>query len=159
MTCIYDFSANALNGKSIDFADYTGKALLIVNTASKCGLTPQYEGLEALHQKYHDQGLVIVGFPCNQFGKQERGNAEQISEFCQINYGVTFQMMEKINVNGKDAHAIYQWLKSQKGGLLGSGIKWNFTKFLVGRDGQVLERFAPTTKPEELVEAIEGALE
>lgn len=158
MKNIYQFSANTLTGTPLDFNDYQGKVLLIVNTASQCGLTPQYEGLEKLHQTYKDQGLVVIGFPCNQFGKQEKGDSAEISEFCQINYGVSFQMMEKINVNGDDAHALYQWLKQHKGGLLTDGIKWNFTKFLVGRDGEVLARFAPTTKPEKLIKHITEAL-
>lgn len=158
MSSIYDFSADTLAGKTIHFSDYAGKVLLIVNTASKCGLAPQYEGLEALHQRFHEQGLVVIGFPCNQFGKQEQGNADEISEFCEVNYGVSFQMMAKIDVNGKHAHPLYQWLKSQKSGLLTSSIKWNFAKFLVGRDGQVIDRFAPTTKPDALINAIEQAL-
>lgn len=158
MKTIYDFSATAINGKIINFRDYEGKVLLIVNTASQCGLTPQYEGLEFLHKKYQDQGLVVIGFPCNQFGQQEKGSAKEISEFCQINYGVSFQMMEKIDVNGDNAHEIYHWLKLQKGGLLTRSVKWNFAKFLVGRDGQVIDRFASTTQPEKLEGAIKKAL-
>lgn len=158
MNSIYDFSADTLAGQTIHFKDYAGKVVLIVNTASACGLTPQFEGLESLYQRYHEQGFVVIGFPCNQFGKQEQGNADEISEFCQVNYGVSFQMMAKIDVNGKNAHPIYQWLKSQKSGLLTSAIKWNFAKFLVGRDGNLIDRFAPTTRPEALTKAIEQAL-
>jgi glutathione peroxidase len=132
--------------------------VLVVNTASKCGFTPQYEGLQELHETYADQGLAVVGFPCNQFGGQEPGDSAEIGEFCQRNYGVGFQMMEKVDVNGPQAHPVYEWLRSQKGGLVGSKIKWNFTKFLIGRDGQVVERYAPTTKPEKLKADIEKAL-
>ena len=158
MTSIYDFSAQTLSGVTQDFSEYQDKVLLIVNTASKCGFTPQYEGLEALNQQYRDQGLVIVGFPCNQFGHQEPGEADEIGTFCQKNYGVSFPMMAKVDVNGKDAHPIFNWLKEQQGGFLTDGIKWNFTKFLIGRDGQVINRYAPTTKPEELKADIEAAL-
>ena len=140
------------------FADYQGKVLLIVNTASKCGFTPQFEGLEALYQQYQEQGLVVIGFPCNQFGAQDPGTNEEIGAFCQKNYGVSFPMMAKIDVNGKDAHPIFDWLKDQKGGLLTDGIKWNFTKFLIGTDGQVIDRYAPTTKPDALKADIEQAL-
>ena len=156
---IYDFTAQALDGRDVSLADYRGKVLLIVNTASKCGFTPQYEGLEALNKRYGDKGLVVLGFPCNQFGAQEPGNAEEIANFCSLTYDVTFPMFAKIDVNGPSAHPLYAFLKSEKKGLLGSeGIKWNFTKFLVGRDGQVVERFAPTTKPEDLSSAIEKLL-
>lgn len=155
---IYQFNADTLTGNNKNFEDYQGKVLLIVNTASKCGLTPQYEGLETLHKTYHEQGLEVIGFPCNQFGKQEPGNAGEITEFCQLNYGVSFQMMDKIDVNGDDAHPIYQWLKTQKGGLLTDAIKWNFGKFLVDKDGKVFKRYAPTTKPEALVADIEKLL-
>lgn len=124
--------------------------MLIVNTASKCGLTPQYEGLEALYQKYKDQGLVVIGFPCNQFGGQEPGDAQEIQEGCLINYGVSFPMMEKVEVNGKKAHPLFQYLKKEKSGLLGGRIKWNFTKFLIDKEGTVVERFAPTTAPEKI---------
>lgn len=155
---IYQFNADTLTGDNKNFEDYQGKVLLIVNTASKCGLTPQYEGLETLHKTYHEQGLEVIGFPCNQFGKQEPGNAGEITEFCQLNYGVSFQMMDKIDVNGDDAHPIYQWLKTQKGGLLTDAIKWNFGKFLVDKDGKVFKRYAPTTKPEALVADIEKLL-
>ena len=138
--------------------DYRSKTILIVNTASKCGFTPQFKGLEALYQQYKDQGLMVIGFPCNQFGSQDPGTNDEIGTFCQKNYGVTFQMMAKVEVNGSDAHPIFKWLKEQKGGLLTDGIKWNFTKFLVGCDGQVIDRYAPTTKPEAIKADIEKAL-
>ena len=156
---IYDFSAQALDGREVPLSDYRGKVVLIVNTASKCGFTPQYEGLEALNKAYADKGLVVLGFPCNQFGSQEPGNAQEIASFCSLTYDVTFPMFAKIDVNGPSAHPLYAFLKHEKKGLLGSeGIKWNFTKFLVGRDGQVVERFAPTTKPEDLSSSIEKLL-
>jgi glutathione peroxidase len=158
MTALTDFTATTLDGNEKSLADYKGQVVLVVNTASKCGFTPQYTGLQELHEKYGDQGLAIVGFPCNQFGGQEPGDSDQIGAFCQKNYGVTFQMMEKVDVNGSNAHPLYEWLKSEKGGLLGGKIKWNFTKFLVGKDGQVIERYAPTTKPEKLTDDIEKAL-
>jgi len=158
MTGIYDFQVETLSGETQDFAEYQGKALLIVNTASKCGFTPQYEGLEKLYQQYKDQGLVVIGFPCNQFGSQEPGDADDIGSFCQKNYGVTFPMMAKVDVNGKDAHPIYEWLKKQQGGFLTDGIKWNFTKFLLNKDGQVVDRYASTTKPEALQADIEKLL-
>lgn len=158
MSTIYDFSAQTLTGETQDFSEYQGKVLLIVNTASKCGFTPQFEGLEKLFEQYKEQGLVVIGFPCNQFGSQEPGEADEIGAFCQKNYGVSFPMMEKIDVNGKDAHPIYNWLKEQQGGFLTDGIKWNFTKFLIGKDGQVIDRYAPTTKPEDIKEDIEKAL-
>lgn len=147
---IYDYSAITNSGDSISFAQYQGKVLLIVNTASKCGLTPQYEALEALHKRYADKGLVIVGFPCDQFANQEPGSDEEIAEFCQLNYGVSFQLMKKIKVNGDDAHPIYQYLKKAGKGWFGDAIKWNFTKFLISRDGTHIERYAPTTKPESM---------
>lgn len=148
---IYGFSANTLSGKSISLNDYAGKVILIVNTASKCGLTPQYKGLEALYQKYKDKGLVILGFPCNQFGKQEPGDASQISEFCELNYGVSFTVFDKIDVNGVNTHPLFNFLKSEKPGILGSkSIKWNFTKFLVDKQGNVVKRFAPATVPEKI---------
>ena len=158
MSTIYDFTAECMDGTSQAFADYKGKVLLIVNTASKCGFTPQFEGLEALYQQYKEQGLVVIGFPCNQFGAQDPGTNEEIGAFCQKNYGVSFPMMAKIDVNGKDAHPIFDWRKDQKGGLLIDGIKWNFTKFLIGTDGQVIDRYAPTTKPDALKADIEQAL-
>jgi glutathione peroxidase len=156
---IYDYSAETLSGQPAPLADYQGKVVLIVNTASKCGFTPQYEGLEALYRQYADKGLVVLGFPCNQFGAQEPGNAEEIQNFCSLTYDVTFPMFAKIDVNGPSAHPLYEYLKHEKKGILGSeGIKWNFTKFLVGRDGEVAERFAPTTKPEDISGAIEKLL-
>ncbi|WP_434353685.1 glutathione peroxidase [Psychrobacter sp. HD31] len=155
---IYQFNADTLTGQNKDFSEYAGKVLLIVNTASKCGLTPQYEGLEQLHKDYHDKGLEVIGFPCNQFGHQEPGDAGEITEFCQLNYGVSFQMMDKIDVNGDNAHPIYKWLKSQKGGLITDAIKWNFGKFLVGKDGKVVKRYAPTTKPEAIASDIKKLL-
>lgn len=158
MSVIYDFTAQDLLGNTIDFADFTGKVLLIVNTASECGFTPQFAGLQALHEQYHDQGLVVIGFPCNQFGKQEPNDGAAIGEFCQRNYGVEFLMMQKIDVNGEHAHPIFTWLKSQQGGLLTDSIKWNFTKFLIGRDGKVIDRYAPMTKTENLAADIETAL-
>ena len=158
MSTVYDFTAERMDGSPQDFADYQDKVLLIVNTASKCGFTPQFEGLEALHEQYKDQGLVVVGFPCNQFGSQDPGSNEEIGAFCQKNYGVSFPMMAKIDVNGADAHPIFKWLKDQQGGLLTDGIKWNFTKFLIDSKGQVIDRYAPTTKPEAITADIEQAL-
>ena len=158
MTTLSDFSANTLTGQHQDLAAYAGKVVLVVNTASACGLTPQFSGLETVYEKYVDQGLVILGFPCNQFAGQEPLDAEGIGEFCQRNYGVSFPMFEKIDVNGDDAHPLYQWLRSEKGGMLGSAIKWNFTKFLIGKDGQVIKRYSPTTDPEKLIPDIEDAL-
>jgi len=156
---IYGFEAETLDGKPAPLADYRGKVILIVNTASKCGFTPQYEGLEALWRKYRDRGLVVLGFPCNQFGAQEPGDAGEIANFCSLTYDVSFPMMSKIDVNGPQTHPLYAWLKRQKKGLLGSeSVKWNFTKFLVGRDGRVIDRFAPTTAPQALEGAIEAAL-
>jgi glutathione peroxidase len=158
MTPFYQLSINSLQGQHIDFSEYQGKAVLVVNTASKCGLTPQYEGLQALHKKYSDKGLVIIGCPCNQFGQQEPGSAEQIQGECLINYGVDFTMTEKIDVNGENSHPLYKYLRTELSGILGNKIKWNFTKFLIGRDGKPLKRFAPTTKPEALEKYIEQAL-
>ena len=159
MTSIYDFTANTLDGKPVALRDYAGKVLLIVNTASKCGFTPQYQGLEAMYQEYRDRGLAVLGFPCNQFGAQEPGTADEIESFCHKNYGVSFPMFEKIDVNGDGAHPLYRWLKSSARGLLGSeAIKWNFTKFLVDRQGNVVDRFAPTTKPEDLKANVEALL-
>ena len=158
MTTIYDFTAERMDGSVQDFSDYQGQVLLVVNTASKCGLTPQFEGLEALYQQYKDQGLIIIGFPCNQFGHQDPGSNDEIGAFCQKNYGVSFPMMAKIDVNGSDAHPIFDWMKSEKGGMLIDAIKWNFSKFLIGRDGHVIERYAPTTTPEAVKTDIETAL-
>lgn len=148
MAKIYDFKALNNKGAEVDFSQYEGKVLLIVNTASKCGFTPQYDGLEALYQKYKDRGLVIIGFPCDQFAHQEPGTDAEIAEFCRINHGVTFPLMSKVNVNGKDAHPIFKYLKGETRGLLGSSIKWNFTKFLISRDGSRIRRYAPTATPE-----------
>ena len=156
---VYEYSAKTLDGQDVSLADYRGKVLLIVNTASKCGFTPQFEGLEALYRDYKDRGLVILGFPCNQFGAQEPGNAEEIASFCSLTYDVTFPMLAKIEVNGPSAHPLYAFLKKAQKGILGTeGIKWNFTKFLVGRDGEVVDRFAPNTKPEDLKVAVEALL-
>ena len=155
----YDFTAQTLDGKPAPLADHRGGVLLIVNTASKCGFTPQYAGLEELWRKYQDKGLTVLGFPCNQFGGQEPGNADEIASFCSLTYEVTFPMMAKIEVNGAHADPLYAWLKHEKKGLLGSeAIKWNFTKFLIGRDGEVIARFAPNTEPKALESAIEAAL-
>jgi glutathione peroxidase len=158
MPTLADFSATTLDGREQDLADYQGKVVLVVNTASQCGLTPQFEGLESLYEKYVDEGLVILGFPCNQFAGQEPGTADEIGEFCQRNYGVSFPMFDKIDVNGEGTHPLYRWLRTEKGGLLGDAIKWNFTKFLLGRDGQVIKRYAPTTEPEKIAGDIEDAL-
>lgn len=146
----YDFSAKTLQGKEKSMADYKGKVVVIVNTASKCGFTPQYAGLEALYRKYSERGLVIIGFPCNQFGNQEPGDAREIEQGCLINYGVTFQMFEKIEVNGPGTHPLYRFLKKKLPGFLGGRIKWNFTKFVIDRNGKPMVRFAPVTKPEKL---------
>ncbi|HEY3951355.1 glutathione peroxidase [Phenylobacterium sp.] len=155
----YDFSAETLDGRSAPLADYRDKVVLVVNTASKCGFTPQYAGLEALYTKYRDKGFTVLGFPCNQFGAQEPGNAEEIANFCSLTYDVDFPMMKKIDVNGPATHPLYAWLKHEKKGLLGSeGIKWNFTKFLVDRSGKVVARFAPTETPQSLQGAIEAVL-
>jgi glutathione peroxidase len=159
MTTVYEFSARTIDGKTRKLADYRGKVLLIVNTASQCGFTPQYKGLEALYQQFGNMGFAVLGFPCNQFGEQEPGLESEISEFCELNFGVTFPLFAKIDVNGESAHPLYKYLTSAKPGLLGSeAIKWNFTKFLVGHDGAVIKRYAPTVKPEELVGDIEAAL-
>ncbi|MDD0840351.1 glutathione peroxidase [Curvibacter sp. HBC61] len=159
MSSLYDFEALSIQGQTVPLRQFEGQVLLIVNTASACGFTPQFAGLEALHQRYGAQGLVVLGFPCNQFGRQDPGSDEQIASFCQLNYGVTFPMMHKIDVNGGDAHPLYRWLCAEAPGLLGSkAIKWNFTKFLVGRDGQVLRRFAPQDTPSRLASDIEQAL-
>lgn len=147
---VYDFKAVLNDGKDKSLADYKGKVLLIVNVASKCGFTPQYKGLEALYGKYKGKGLVILGFPCDQFGHQEPGTAEEIKGFCELNYGVTFPLFQKIEVNGDNAHPLYKYLKSQAPGFLNEAIKWNFTKFLVGKDGKVLDRFASATTPEKI---------
>ncbi len=159
MTSIYDFSATQINGRAISLKKFKGRAMLIVNTASACGFTPQFAGLQELHAAYGPKGLVVLGFPCNQFGAQDPGDNQDIAEFCQLNYGVSFPMMAKIDVNGAQASPLYQWLSAEAPGLLGSKtIKWNFTKFLVGRDGQVVRRFAPTDTPQSLASDIEATL-
>lgn len=160
MSSVYDFSVKDIRGNELDFSSYRGKVLLIVNTASQCGFTPQFAGLEALYQKYKDQGLVVVGFPCNQFGQQDPGSASEIAQFCQINYGVTFPMMAKVDVNGPDASPLWVWLKQSASGVLGTdAIKWNFTKFLVGGDGKVIDRYGSVIKPQSLEADIEAALQ
>lgn len=159
MKTVYDFEALSIDGKQVSLKRFKGKTLLIVNTASACGFTPQFAGLEKLHEAYGKQGLVVLGFPCNQFGAQDSGTNDEIAGFCQLNYGVTFPMMAKIDVNGTQAHPLYQWLAAEAPGLLGSrSIKWNFTKFLVSKNGQVLKRYAPTDTPESLQRDIEAAL-
>ena len=147
---IYDYKAINNRGVETDFAQYKGKVLMIVNTASKCGFTPQYDGLEALYRKYKDSGLVIVGFPCDQFAHQEPGTDAEIAEFCRINHGVTFPLMSKIEVNGDGAHPIYKYLKAETKGLMGGAIKWNLTKFLISRDGTLIKRYGPAVKPEKI---------
>lgn len=154
----YEFSAKKMNGEEVSMSDYKGKVVLVVNTASKCGFTPQLEGLEELYKEYKEQGLEILGFPCNQFANQDSGTNKEISEFCLINYGVTFTMFEKIEVNGKNAHPLYKFLKENANGVLGKEIKWNFTKFLIDRQGSVVSRYAPITKPEKLKKDIESLL-
>ncbi len=159
MRTVYDFEALRIDGKSVPLRKFKGKVMLIVNTASACGFTPQFAGLEQLHQVYGKRGLVVLGFPCNQFGAQDSGSNAEIAGFCQLNYGVSFPMMAKIDVNGAAAHPLYQWLVAQAPGLLGSKtIKWNFTKFLVGKDGSVLKRYAPTDTPASMEPDIEAAL-
>ena len=159
MASIYDFTVKDIHGKPVKLDRYRGKVMLIVNTASECGFTPQYKGLEAVYEKLHDKGLEVLGFPCNQFGGQEPGTEEEIGEFCQVNYGVTFPMFAKVDVNGDEAHPLFEWLRNEKSGLMpGDAIKWNFTKFLVGRDGQVIKRFSPTTDPAKIGDRIEAAL-
>jgi glutathione peroxidase len=159
MTTIYDFKADSLAGTSVDLAQYRGKVALIVNTASECGFTPQYKGLEELYRQFKDKRFEVLGFPCNQFGKQEPGTADEIGAFCEKNYGVTFPMFAKIEVNGDNAHPLYRFLKGEKPGLLGiEAIKWNFTKFLVRKDGTVYKRYAPQTAPKDLIGDIEKLL-
>ena len=159
MNTIDDFEALAIDGQSVPLRQFKGQVMLIVNTASACGFTPQFDGLEKLHKAYGQQGLVVLGFPCNQFGAQDSGSNAEIAEFCQLNYGVSFSMMAKIDVNGPQAHPLYRWLEAEAPGLLGSkSIKWNFTKFLVGRDGTVFKRYASTDTPASLALDIEAAL-
>ena len=159
MSTVYDFQATSIAGQEVHLSDYKGHVMLIVNTASACGFTPQFAGLEELHQQYGAKGLAVMGFPCNQFGSQDPGSNEEIGAFCQANYGVSFPMMAKVDVNGAQAHALFQWLKAEAPGLLGSeGIKWNFTKFLINRQGQVIKRYAPLDKPASIAADIQAAL-
>ena len=159
MMTFYDFEAKKLNGKTVSMKEYKGKTVVVVNTASKCGFTPQYEGLEKLYQKHKNQGLIILAFPCNQFANQESGSSEDIKEFCQVNYGVSFPIFEKIEVNGKNAHPIFKYLKSiLSGGIFGSRIKWNFTKFVIDSKGIPVKRFSPSTKPEKMEKSIQQLL-
>ena len=159
MTTAYDFQATGIDGQTVPLKQFEGKPMLIVNTASACGFTPQFAGLQELHQRFGPRGLVVLGFPCNQFGHQDPGSNEEIASFCQVNYGVTFPMMQKVDVNGAEAHPLYRWLTAEAPGLLGSkAIKWNFTKFLVGKDGRVLKRYPPQESPSALAKDIEAAL-
>ncbi|WP_374969210.1 glutathione peroxidase [Terrabacter sp. BE26] len=158
MTVLHDFKATALDGTEVSLDAYSGDVVLVVNTASECGYTPQLAGLETLHETFRDRGFTVLGFPCNQFGGQEPGTEEEIGAFCLKNYGVTFPLFAKVEVNGPGEHPLFTWLKSEKVGLLGASIKWNFTKFLVGRDGAVIGRYAPTTEPGDLADDIEKAL-
>ena len=160
MPTVYAFAAQTIDGRTVPLRQYEGKVLLIVNTASACGFTPQFAGLEELHQRYGDQGLVVLGFPCNQFAGQDPGSNDEIASFCQLNYGVSFPMMAKVDVNGAQASPLYRWLCAEAPGLLGSkAIKWNFTKFLVGKDGQVIRRYAPQDTPAKLADDVEAALQ
>jgi len=158
MSSLQDFSATGIDGSEVDLSAYAGQVVLVVNTASQCGFTPQYQGLQALHDTYGAQGFAVLGFPCDQFGHQEPGEDAEIAGFCERNFGVTFPLFSKVDVNGDDAHPVFAWLRSEKGGLLGNKIKWNFTKYLVGKDGRVIDRYAPTTKPEKISADIEKAL-
>jgi glutathione peroxidase len=159
MTTLHDFQATAIGGQGVPLSQYAGQVVLVVNTASACGFTPQFAGLQKLYDTYKDKGLVIVGFPCNQFGSQDPGSNDEIAQFCQLNYGVSFPMMAKVDVNGAGADPVFRWLTAEAPGLLGSkAIKWNFTKFLVGKDGAVIKRFAPQDSPESLARDIEAAL-
>jgi len=158
MTSLNDFSATGIDGRDVDLATYAGQVVLVVNTASKCGFTPQYKGLQQLQDDFDGQGFSVLGFPCDQFGSQEPGNDAEIGAFCEKNFGVTFPLFSKIEVNGAGAHPLYAWLKSEKGGLLGKKIKWNFTKYLVGKDGAVIGRYSPSTKPAKITADIERAL-
>ena len=159
MSTVYDFKAKGIDGKQIDLQQYQGKILLIVNTASQCGFTPQYKGLEAVYEQFRDKGVEVLGFPCNQFGAQEPGTAEEIGAFCERNFGITFPLFDKVEVNGEEAHPLFKHLKSEAPGLMGTeAIKWNFTKFLVRKDGTVYKRYAPQTEPKELMKDIEKLL-
>jgi glutathione peroxidase len=158
-TTAHDFDAQTIDGRTVPLRDYAGQVLLIVNTASACGFTPQFAGLQALHEQYGERGLVVLGFPCNQFGSQEKGSESEIASFCDLNFGVRFPLMAKIDVNGANAHPLYRWLTAEAPGVLGTkAIKWNFTKFLVGRDGQVIRRYAPQDAPAKLAKDIDSAL-
>jgi glutathione peroxidase len=159
MTTLGDFSATSIDGQETDLSAFEGQVVVVVNTASQCGFTSQYAGLQQLHDTYGERGLTVLGFPCDQFGNQEPGDEAEIASFCERNYGVRFPMFAKVDVNGDDAHPLFAWLRDQKSGLLpGDGIKWNFTKFVIGRDGRVIKRFSPTTEPEKLADTIEKAL-
>lgn len=158
MEKIYDFKALTSKGKELDFSEFEGKVLLVVNTASNCGFTPQFAGLEELNQKYRDKGLVVIGFPSGDFANQELADGSKAEEFCQLNYGVSFQIMKKVHVNGKDADPVFKYLKSKTRGWFGSAIKWNFTKFLISRDGETIKRYSPLTKPEKITRDIEAML-
>ena len=158
MQTLGNFSARSLDGQDVDLSAYDGQVLLVVNTASQCGFTPQYQGLQELHDEFAAQGFTVLGFPCDQFGNQEFSEDEEIAAFCEKNFGVTFPMFSKVDVNGRDAHPVFRWLRKQKGGLLGDKIRWNFTKFLVSKDGEVIGRYAPTTAPEKIGADIEKAL-
>jgi glutathione peroxidase len=157
-TTLGDFKATAIDGTEVDLSTYDDQVVLVVNTASQCGFTGQYAGLQELHDRYRDRGFTVLGFPCNQFGDQEPGEEEEIASFCDRTFGVTFPMFAKVDVNGDEAHPLFQWLKQEKSGLLGGAVKWNFTKFLVGRDGRVVKRFSPTTEPASLSDQVEEAL-
>lgn len=158
MTSVHDFSATSIDGIERQLVDYKGKVILVVNTASQCGFTPQYKGLEDLYRTYVDRGLVVLGFPCDQFGHQEPGDEEEIATFCERNFGVTFPLFAKVDVNGRDAHPLYQWLRSEKSGMVGNKIRWNFTKFLIDPDGNVVNRYGSTTTPEQIADDIEALL-
>jgi len=159
MTTLGDFSATSIDGQETDLSAFEGQVVVVVNTASQCGFTSQYAGLQQLHDTYGERGFTVLGFPCDQFGNQEPGDEAEIASFCERNYGVRFPMFAKVDVNGDDAHPLFAWLRDEKSGLLpGDGIKWNFTKFVIGRDGQVIKRFSPTTEPEKLADTIEKAL-
>jgi glutathione peroxidase len=158
MTTLSDFHATSIDGSDVDLGSYAGQVVVIVNTASQCGLTPQYAGLQQLYDDYADQGLVVLGFPCDQFGHQEPGTEDEIAAFCESSFGVTFPMFAKIDVNGDDTHPLFQWLKAKEGGLIGKDLRWNFTKFLIGRDGRVVKRFGPVKEPATMRPRIEKAL-
>ncbi|QBR92832.1 glutathione peroxidase [Nocardioides euryhalodurans] len=158
MTTLGDFSATGIDGTDTDLSAYEGNVVLVVNTASQCGFTPQYQGLQELHDTYAERGFTVLGFPCDQFGNQEPGEDAEIASFCERNFGVTFPLFSKVDVNGDEAHPLFQWLKKEQSGLLGGKVKWNFTKFLIGRDGEVIDRFSPTTEPAKIAGKVEKAL-